>query len=812
MTIVVSIRYWGITVSEDVGEKSNDDKSSLKATTEVAQLVDEVTQIIELRCNDDNAIAYDWLVSIYNPLESRKKTATKFQKLREATGKYDEAQGKYDKAQEKYDEKSLNRTLNPDDEQDLLSAEQDLLSAEQGLLSAKRGWMNRFLVDTKSKNTKKNIPTLQKFIKKYGNWKPFQTVGDKDNWLSAYNDTFIPFVGREEEINLLNAFVEADSDTNFKLWAMTGPSGAGKTRLLVHWGNSGILADWDVKHLSSGTALDLDKIKRSTLISIDDIYGYDEVIADIITAAREKKFVHPVRLLLLDHATPKTVEELLKNPRYGFDGHKSEDFGLIRENFFYKDAPLKLEVPDGEDGNKFLSDIICEISKRDADDPVISEAIVYLNNTKAARQPLFAALVGDAILRGGKFAGQNRQDLINGYLNDRHRVTWLMDKSDSIYPKGTWAACFIAAATTRHGADYRTLFEAIPDNFQTDKDYLQRDIESFKALCSGVVSDGDPTRLKQFEPDILGESHFLLFLKQIQTGLWKFEGVLAALIEAGDTYTANEAARSFINFFSRVSRNLLNDDQESESTKGHWEALAKFLSPDHFTQTGPFRWAIACTCFDIALMLKEAGHLHRANAFLQKIEPNDIFSPPKQYLKAGPVWLAIHYFALYEDYLYNIPEPLLALLSKFDSQFEGGDTALTLSLLTTSAQIPEYLVAQNINDIDYLSAQRSDGWSALMIACQNGQEAIALQLIEAGVNMSVCNKNKQTALMLAVFSDLRQVISELIVRNVEMDSTIIVGGVQATALGIARVLERREIIDMLEAAGAKELPPYTPNE
>ena len=201
----------------------------------------------------------------------------------------------------------------------------------------------------------------------------YPTVKSEELWLSPLNDTFIPFVGREEEIAELNAFAEGDPGNKraFKLWAMVGPSGAGKTRLLVHWANRDVFNDWEAINVKSSTKIDWANWlpECSTLISIDYIYGYETVISNIIARAESLhfNFPYPVRLLLLDHATPDAMTELLKDPRWGFEGKSGESFAIIEDRVFFKNAPLKLEVPDNDD--TLLKTIICAVVYREEKKP-----------------------------------------------------------------------------------------------------------------------------------------------------------------------------------------------------------------------------------------------------------------------------------------------------------------------------------------------------------------------------------------------------------------------------------------------------------
>ena len=109
-----------------------------------------------------------------------------------------------------------------------------------------------------------------------------------------------------------------------------------------------------------------------------------------------------------------------------------------------------------------------------------------------------------------------------------------------------------------------------------------------------------------------------------------------------------------------------------------------------------------------------------------------------------------------------------------------------------------------------LEAQNHQDMTALMFACQHGQEQAALALVKKGVDINCSNKLGQTTLMFAVSFNLKSVVRALLDKNVNTDDIWDYDDVRCTALGLARDSEDHEIIGMLEAKGALEIPPYDP--
>ena len=420
-----------------------------------------------------------------------------------------------------------------------------------------------------------------------------------------------------------------------------------------------------------------------------------------------------------------------------------------------------------------------------------------------------------------------------------------------------------------------------------------------------MVSGNAPNTLKAFEPDILGETHFLLFLKEIEDNLPDFEEQLSTLIAAQSDDPADKSASEFIAFITRLARNLSNDDQDGEDTKDYWHLIGQFLTSKQFSLIDPFKWTASMACFEIYQILKDKEQTVLAETFLSRVNANDLYHPPEEQISARSVRLTIQYFGLQENEGEPIPSALIALLERWERGQSRNYTALMLSLWGKNSTVARYLIEQGV-DLNAISengqwtalmfaccydqeavalelvkkdgnltAQNNDGWTALMLACRynqeavvlelvkkdanltaqnhhdstalmlacrydqeavalelvkkdanleaqdsekwtalmfacrHGQEAVALELIKQDVKVSCKNKIGQTILMFAVFSSLKNVVRALLDKDVSTDDVWEYDGIECTALGLARDGEYHEIIEMLEAKGALEIPART---
>jgi len=611
-----------------------------------------------------------------------------------------------------------------------------------------------------------------------------RTIHGEGTWLSPRNPDIIEFEGREGELEKLNAF--AEHDDNFKLWAIVGPSGAGKTRLMVHWANSEVLNGWEAIEIGSQTRIEWNnwQPQAPTLIVVDYIYGYDQVIIDIVYAARSKTFDHKVRLLILDHATPEKMANLLKDPRWGFDGAENSHFDFVTALFF-DEAPLNLKKLDKDDS--LLEKIICNITQRATDDSAVIEALQYLADTKGAEQPLFAALVGDAIKNKNDYKARNRRELIRYYLDGKTRLTWQLNT-----PEGKWAACFVTAATARNGAAFKTLMLAVPSEAQAE---LQKKFLKFKSLCSGVTANSKTNVLEAFRPDILGESHFLLFLKAIEDGLYDFAEHLRLLISTSDTENVEQAATDFVAFMTKLARNLANDDQDDEDTKIYWHLLNEFLEPNSFSEGSPFRWAVNIALFEISEILKNARQLELCRAFSDKIVVDQIYTLPKEHINILPVVVAIRYFILVSDGTEEIPTALQRLIEAYMEVEDASFHALIICSAYGILPLVKFIIDHGAD----VNASNKDGATILMLASDAGQKDVAALLIDHGANVNASTEKGWTPLMVASDAGQKDVAALLINHNANVNAATDTG---STSLIHASLYGHRDVAALLINHGA----------
>ena len=443
-------------------------------------------------------------------------------------------------------------------------------------------------------------------------------TNDKDTWLSPANLTQIPFVGRGDEITQLNQFI--DSHDAFKVWAIEGPSGAGKTRLTNEWMHqeqNGRLSDWSFLILQKQDRIDPDSWltwapDAPTLIVLDYMFGYEKVVENIVLRSA-KKFDQNVRLLVIDHVF---TSPLASDKRWGF----SSGDGITRNrSIFYSTESLNLTKTD--DQETILREIIRRRANLDEASEKLDKAIEYLYDTKGAQHPLFAALVGDALRNHQDYNKLQRRELIFYYLQGSKRLPWDLEKSQE---DGRWASHFICTATARRSMAYLDMMTAANSFKDSPKDF-----EEVKKICNTVIASSNETKLSPFVPDILGESFFLLLLQKLENSL-AFQKEFQQVLLAGNKKAQLKDAIEFVAFIERLILNLLNDDQSLDNIQEFWKVLFRFFMRSAskcsgFPKNSPLRWAVSIC---LVGFIYKARHLFSEDEILEllaQIDEQDIF-------------------------------------------------------------------------------------------------------------------------------------------------------------------------------------------
>ena len=701
-------------------------------------------------------------------------------------------------------------------------------------------YINNALSDTAKGNVRIYIPMFLAFLWKYDEktaWDYYQKVDEslkqrpydhgieKSPYLSGYEETeqeetqdssttrdwlspyksIIPFTGREKEIESLNRF--ANDESAFKLWAITGHSGAGKTRLAVEWlRTSDTIASWDKIILETHNSNHMNPEywskwipDKSTVLVIDYMFNFSKIILEIVNCCHASSpkggLPHNVRLLILNHILPENYKDWINDPETGFQGMSGSRFDQLRFIFFEKN-PLNLSKTDSKDQNEIIHNIITKLAGSKVQSRAVENAKKHLRSMKEAWHPLFAALVGHALKENQDYRQWSRMDLIHHYLTGDERALWQKEGEE-----GQWAACWIAVATARHGISFDLLREYLPENISR---------KSVKNLCNRIVSAYGVKELPAFQPPILGENFFLLFLENLPD----FENRYIAkefheMLSTGDPELQISSALAFVDFIDKLVRNLCiekpKDNQEKEKIDGFWQVLLDFLQPKNFPKDSHMQWAVSVALTGIFATKKEKYSKEKIENILRQVDFDAICAVKERDLLEKSLIAAMTYFEYSQKYSNKIAEKLLWFVQDFYmmEQDIDGDTALILTCYNSHKDMVQYLIEERKAKVD--ETNNIWGRTALMIAIENGHEDMVRRFVKnCNAEVDKVNNDGITALMLASEHGHKTVVQTLIEEGcAKIDKTNRMG---MTALMWASMAGYKDVVQILIEKGmAKEV-------
>lgn len=638
-------------------------------------------------------------------------------------------------------------------------------------------------------------------------WQPSlfleQVEPSNETWLSPLNLSSIPFVGRSTEQEELNNFVLCNDV--FKMWALIGPSGAGKTRLATHWmSTSDVLQGWHIGYLKDrdATSWDCWIPDRPTLIVIDYIHDFAEVIAKIVNLGSSwvkqpnQKFC--VRLLVIDHIFPENLDDLMRENIWSLSFPTVADLDTKRP-LFYDSAPLAFISQD--DQTDIITRVITQTSGiKNANDVRISETTNKLRNMPEAWHPLFAALIGRALSDKQSTEGWSRRDLIKYYLGSSNRLPWLGREDDM----GLWAACFVAAATAVRGASIEELSSCLP---QTITEH-PLSVSLVAGQCRRIVSTHQLIDLPPFEPDILGETFFLMFLEKFGAVPMVKNSLVKMISVQADHGNAHEYLADFVGFIARLFRNLSNENQSDQYVSVFWSTALTFFNPANFQADSISKASISISLLHVVSELLEDANVRRTDIFddqisiaIANIDAEDLLRNTQESVVLSSSEALLEFISEWPNDI-DIPQQIQIafprMMKKFESILNDSATALIFASQTGNRRAAEILI-QELGEIEAKTA--ADGFNALMIASMNGAIKIVDLLINSGVDINSCSKSPHyTALMLACMNGQRDVVDRLLLAEADTSVETEDG---FTALNLACEFGHPDVVPPLISAGAK---------
>lgn len=454
---------------------------------------------------------------------------------------------------------------------------------------------------------------------------------------------------------------------------------------------------------------------------------------------------------------------------------------ICNEIFFNESRPLDLDTIDDQD-------VIIPLILRDAagmkvDEKSVQDALLHLKSMEKqdAWHPLFAILVGHT-LKKAQEEGQkidvtawNRRQLIAHYLTKNTRLPWKLKDN---WITGIYTSAFIAAATARRGVDFRFLTQHKPVHPLATVDYNQ-----VEQLCRTILSvPAIADQLPPFEPDILGETFFLLFIEAMQQDydlLHAFKLPFAVMLSGGDEVILLNDAQEFIGFIARLTSNLCNDDQNDPDVEAHWQALLTFMNPNDFPAESVMRWAMSVALIRCAILIEEL-HLQKRNKefdqLLHQVDINALCEVRKSEQLQISLVYAMRYYELIQQYNkkhQDIASKLINLCKDFEEikRNKRGSTALMLASVYGYEAVARLLIEEGTD----VNAKDTTGKTALMFASQEGRRTLVQLLVKENADINAKDKIGSTALLIATVRNQKAVSKLLIKCGAEVNAINSVG-------------------------------------
>lgn len=230
----------------------------------------------------------------------------------------------------------------------------------------------------------------------------------------AYDAGIVSFVGRDSEQKQLEDF--CNTEEPLKWWAVTGPGGAGKSRLVYEFTNKLRKQGWSIQYLKDYTNLNqYNHTAQNTVIVADYVRAYMREIADWLEQLSSVERSTKMRVLLLEREG-KALSDTYWNDSFTSAMRKKD----AAKKICYQQEFLQLHPLNENDLKEIMREYAQESGKPLKED-IANRLMQSLKKVDADLQrPLYALFLTDAWIHGRKPENWNQQNILN-YVIQRER-------------------------------------------------------------------------------------------------------------------------------------------------------------------------------------------------------------------------------------------------------------------------------------------------------------------------------------------------------------------------------------------------------
>ena len=230
----------------------------------------------------------------------------------------------------------------------------------------------------------------------------------------AYDAGIVSFVGRDSEQNQLENF--CNTEEPLKWWAVTGPGGAGKSRLVYEFTNKLRKQGWSIQYLKDYTNLNqYNHTAQNMVIVADYVRAYMREIADWLEQLSSVQRSTKMRVLLLEREG-KALSDTYWNDSFTSAMRKKD----AAQEICYQEEFLQLHPLNESDLKEIMREYAQESGKTLKED-IANRLMQSLKKVDTDLQrPLYALFLTDAWIHGRKPENWNQEKILN-YVIKRER-------------------------------------------------------------------------------------------------------------------------------------------------------------------------------------------------------------------------------------------------------------------------------------------------------------------------------------------------------------------------------------------------------
>lgn len=229
-----------------------------------------------------------------------------------------------------------------------------------------------------------------------------------------FDADYFRFSGRTQELEKLEAFCENEEKISW--WAVTGPGGMGKSRLVYEFTNRKCIEGWNIKRFEAHPSKDsnanciedLDswspEVPR-TIVVLDDVQAYMESVKRWLNIIVRRHRSEKLRILLLE----RDGEDLNSAPWLG-----GESCDNIPVEWCYCEKFLCLGTMGDSDLMAIMDDFASAAGKK-LNAELLLKTLERIDPT--LKRPMYAVAIADARCQGKDPTNWNRKQVLDTLLN-----------------------------------------------------------------------------------------------------------------------------------------------------------------------------------------------------------------------------------------------------------------------------------------------------------------------------------------------------------------------------------------------------------